>query len=65
MVEPVDYKMLSNPRAYIIDKGGYVFFARFNKMIAGTFSLIKVDESSYELSKMAVDENFQGKEDRK
>ena len=60
-VEPVDHEMLSNPKTNIINKGGYIFFARLNEQIAGTFALIKNSDSSYELSKMAVDEGFQGK----
>jgi ribosomal protein S18 acetylase RimI-like enzyme len=59
-VEPVDEEMLSNPKKYIIDKGGYIFFAEVNNEIAGTFALIKMEEGVFELSKMAVDEKFQG-----
>jgi N-acetylglutamate synthase-like GNAT family acetyltransferase len=59
-VEPIDEEMLSNPKAYIIDKGGYIFFATVNGNVAGTFALIKQADGSYELSKMAVDEKFQG-----
>ena len=61
VVEPVDQEMLSDPKTYIINKGGYIFFARLNEQIAGTFALIKISDSIYELSKMAVDESFQGK----
>ena len=61
VVEPVDHEMLSNPKAYIINKGGYIFFAMLNEKIAGTFALIKISDSIYELSKMAVDDSFQGK----
>ena len=53
--------MLSQPRKYIIDRGGHIFFAKVNDEIAGTFALMKSAESEYELSKMAVDEKFQGK----
>jgi len=61
VVEPIDEEMLSQPRQYIIDKGGHIFFAKVNDEIAGTFALMKTTESEYELSKMAVDEKFQGK----
>jgi ribosomal protein S18 acetylase RimI-like enzyme len=44
-----------------IDKGGFIFFASFEGEIAGTFALIKIDDGVFELSKMAVDESFQGK----
>ena len=59
-VEPIDEEMLSNPKKYIIDKGGYIFFAEVNDVIAGTFALMKVEDGVFELSKMAVDEKFQG-----
>ena len=39
-----------------------IYFAKMVEEIAGTFALIKMDENIYELSKMAVDEKFQGKE---
>jgi len=59
-VEPIDQVMLSDPKQYIIGKGGYIFFAEVNNEIAGTFALIKLKEGIYELAKMAVDEKFQG-----
>ena len=60
-VEPIDKKMLANPAAYFIDKGGFIFFAMYNSEVAGTFALIKHSDTIFELSKMAVDEKFQGK----
>ncbi len=60
-VEPIDEKMLSNPRQYFIDKGGFIFFALFNNEVAGTFALLKQSDHVFELSKMAVYEKFQGK----
>ena len=27
VVEPMDHEMLSDPKKFIIDKGGYIFFA--------------------------------------
>jgi len=61
VVEPIDHEMLSNPKAYIIDKGGYIYFSMFGKDVAGTFALIKIDDGIFELSKMSVADNFQGK----
>jgi ribosomal protein S18 acetylase RimI-like enzyme len=60
-IEPLDEKMLSDPKQYYIDEGGFIFFAMYNNEVAGTFALIKVSDTIFELSKMAVDENFQGK----
>src|SRR4030095_14219466 len=59
-VEPLDEEMLSDPRHYIIDKGGHIFFARVGEEVAGTFALMKEGPAVFELAKMAVSENFQG-----
>jgi ribosomal protein S18 acetylase RimI-like enzyme len=60
-IESLDEKMLSDPKHYYIDEGGFIFFAKYNNEVAGTFALLKVSDTVFELSKMAVDENFQGK----
>ncbi len=60
-VEPADKLVLSNPRRNIIDKGGYIFFAKSGDTIAGTFALLRVNDQEFELSKMAVKEAFLGK----
>jgi len=60
-VEDGDREVLGNPQAYIISKGGYIFFAESGDEIAGTFALIKKDSDTYELAKMAVAEKWQGK----
>ena len=60
-VEPIDEAMLSNPKLFFIDKGGYIFFAKLGNEIAGTFALMKVEDGVYELSKMAVDEKYHGR----
>jgi ribosomal protein S18 acetylase RimI-like enzyme len=59
-VEEKDTLTLSNPQEEIIDKGGMIFYARYNNEILGTFSLMKVDDTTYELSKMAVSDKAQG-----
>ena len=59
-VEPSDIKMLSNPKEEILDKGGKIFYAKCNHQIVGTVSLLKIDDATFELSKMAVSEKFQG-----
>ena len=61
VVEPIDHEILSNPKKHILGQGGFIFFAKVNKQIAGTFALIKINETVYELAKMAVEERFQGK----
>ncbi|WP_394774657.1 GNAT family N-acetyltransferase [Flavobacterium sp.] len=59
-VEEKDEIVLSNPQEEIIDKGGIIFYAKYNKEILGTVSLLKVDETTFELSKMAVSDKAQG-----
>ena len=59
-VEEKDQLTLSNPQEEIIDKGGLIFYARYNGEIIGTASLMKVNDESYELSKMAVSAAAQG-----
>lgn len=59
-VEPIDEKIFANPAEYIINSGGYIFFAKLDDAIAGTFALMKIEDGVFELSKMAVDERFQG-----
>ena len=59
-VEEKDELTLSNPQEEIIDKGGMIFYARYNNEIIGTFSLMKVNDTTFELSKMAVSDKAQG-----
>ncbi|PZX93457.1 GNAT family N-acetyltransferase [Flavobacterium aquariorum] len=59
-VEPKDEKVLSDPQGEIIDKGGMIFYARYNDKIVGTVSLLKIDDATFELTKMAVSDANQG-----
>lgn len=59
-VEPKDEMVLSNPKSEIIDKGGFIFYAQYQGSIVGTVSLLKIDEVTFELSKMAVSSSVQG-----
>jgi ribosomal protein S18 acetylase RimI-like enzyme len=61
VLEPLDEKMLADPEKFYINEGGFIYFASFNGEVAGTIALLKVTDSIFELSKMAVDEKFQGK----
>ncbi len=60
-VEPADEKVLYDPQGQVIDKGGFIFFAKSGNTVAGTVTLLKLNETVYELAKMAVEESFQGK----
>jgi N-acetylglutamate synthase-like GNAT family acetyltransferase len=59
-VEDGDVLSLSNPQEQIIDKGGFIFYAKLNGDIVGTASLLKKSETVFELGKMAVSEKAQG-----
>ena len=59
-VEPNDSTQLSDPQTHIIDKDGYIFFAKYQEEIIGTSSLIKTGVGEYELAKMAVTEKYKG-----
>ncbi len=59
-VEPIDFKVLSNPKEEIIDKGGFVFCLIYQNEVLGTASLLKKTENVFELTKMAVSPTAQG-----
>jgi ribosomal protein S18 acetylase RimI-like enzyme len=58
-VEPYDKKVLNNPQKYVIDPGGFIFFAKYNNEIIGVVSFIN-QKTFFELSKMAVSPKYQG-----
>lgn len=60
-VEPHDQEVLGNPEKYIIDPGGNIFFVRERERIIGTVALMKIAEDVFELTKMAVVPDQQGK----
>ena len=60
-VEDYDREVLSKAKKYILDEGGHILFARLDDVIVGTVALIKRGEGVFELSKMAVDEAYQGR----
>lgn len=61
-VEEKDIELLENCEDNIINKGGYIFFAKIDDTIVGCVAYIKIEENVYELGKMAVDQNYQGKQ---
>ncbi|WP_282135900.1 GNAT family N-acetyltransferase [Seonamhaeicola maritimus] len=61
-VEPFDEEVLSNPKKYIINKGGHIFFAKFENELVGTVALMPLTtDGLFELTKMAVSTNHRGK----
>ena len=61
IVEPYDEYQLSNPKQEIIEKGGYIFFAKEDESIIGTVALMKENDRSFEITKMSVTKTSQGK----
>jgi len=59
-IEEYDKKVLLNPQKYILNEGGHILFALINEKIVGTVALIKREDGVFELSKMAVTEDYQG-----
>lgn len=59
-VEEGDETSLSNPKENIIDKGGFIFYAKYDNEIVGTASLLKKTDHIFELGKMAVAKSAQG-----
>lgn len=59
--EDEDLKSLENPELYFINKGGDIFFAIKEKSIIGTAAMAYTSKYRYELAKMAVQKEYQGK----
>jgi ribosomal protein S18 acetylase RimI-like enzyme len=57
-MEPVDEWVLTNPEEAIIKPGGEILMALYDGVPAGTVALRKIGNTTYEFTKMAVDENF-------
>ena len=53
-VEAADRKVLADPERAIIVPGGQIFFALEGDAAVGTVAMIRVEESVFELAKMAV-----------
>ncbi|HEV7330185.1 MAG TPA: GNAT family N-acetyltransferase [Flavisolibacter sp.] len=59
-LEPVDEWVLAKPEEAIIKNGGSVLFARKGEQVIGTVGIKRVNEDTFEMTKMAVDERFRG-----
>lgn len=61
-VEPIDEQYFKHPKKMIIDPGGYILFAKEKDQIIGTCALLPTDTpDAFELGKMAIDRNEQGR----
>ncbi len=52
---------VENPQEYIIDKGGFIFFAEMDDTIVGTSALLRESNKLYEIADMAVTPAYQRK----
>ena len=59
-VEDYDKEVLSNPKKYIINPGGYIFSVIEHDTVIGTVALMPYSERVFELTKMAVAPNHRG-----
>lgn len=57
-IEEEDLNSLNHPKAYFLDNGGEIFFAKFNDEIIGTVALAHTSQGIYELAKMAVNKKY-------
>lgn len=60
-LEPIDLMQLENPEKTILDKGGAILFAKDGEAIIGTVGLSKVEDGIFEMIKMGVSPEAQGK----
>ncbi|WPQ61795.1 GNAT family N-acetyltransferase [Chitinophaga sancti] len=59
-IEPADIATLQHADKEILSKGGKIIFAAAEDEIVGTVALKHIDAESAEMTKLAVDEKFQG-----
>ncbi len=59
VMEPVDEFVLTDPEEALLKPGGAVLMAEYDGEVAGAVALRKVDDKTFEFTKMAVDSNFQ------
>ena len=60
-LEEADNLVLDNPQGYILDRGGYIFVAKYQGEAVGVVALLKMKDGGFELGKMAVSPTAQGK----
>jgi GNAT superfamily N-acetyltransferase len=59
-IEPPDSRVLDAPQEQILDKGGHILVALLDGEPIGVCALLRVDDSTFELAKMAVAEQARG-----
>lgn len=59
-IEKPDRYILENPQEAIIKKGGAILFAKLGSKVIGTVAIKKINADTYELTKLAVQPEYQG-----
>jgi len=59
-ISPYDEKILNDPEEEIIEKGGEIFLAFVGVELAGTVTLIPVNNNDIELTKLVVKKSYRG-----
>jgi putative acetyltransferase len=60
-LEEHDREILGDPVGYVLEKGGHIFFATSCGAPIGCCALVPIEPGSYEVAKMAVAEEWQGR----
>jgi GNAT superfamily N-acetyltransferase len=61
LTEQPDLRILNNPKAAVLDKGGVIYLAKFDAEVIGSAALIKEHDGLYELAKMTVVPAWRGR----
>lgn len=59
-LEEADHQSLDHPDEKILNPGGHIYMATKEAEVVGTCALIKADDGTYELAKMAVIDSYRG-----
>lgn len=61
LTESHDLMVLDDPEGTIINRGGYIWLAKAGEEIVGSAAIMNEGNQHYELAKMAVEDQWQGK----
>lgn len=60
-VEPHDKNVFDNLEDVILKPGGEIFFCLYDNKVVGIVAMERLDDATFELTKMAVTEEYKGK----
>ena len=61
LAESHDLEILDDPKGTILERGGVIYLAKSEEKIVGSAALMKEEDGIYELAKMAVTHDWQGR----